>query len=154
MDFSARGQEHVPAPPAAVWAFLQDPERVARCLPDVEEIVGRGPAQAEATVRVSARRLRGRFRVTLDVQPREAEQRVTVEVRGGGLGSAVHLTAGATVRDNGDGTTALDWYGHAALRGPVAAVGGRALEARAQRLIAQTFQNLSSHLGAQAGTLA
>ena len=58
---------------------------------------------------------------------------------GGGFGSAVDLVAGADVVDQGDGTTLLKWTGEAEARGPVAAVGGRVLEAQAQKLIGQTF---------------
>ena len=36
----------------------------------------------------------------------------------------------------------LNWSGEAVMRGPVAAVGGRVLDAQAQKLIAQTFANV------------
>ena len=88
------------------------------------------------------------------VLPDEAAQRVNVKVQGGGLGSVVDLTAGANIVDNGDGTTTLDWTGDATMRGPVATVGGRVLDAQAQKLIQKTFQNMSAQVGASAGTLA
>ena len=42
------------------------------------------------------------------------------------------------------GATALDWCGTASMRGTVAAVGGRILDAEAQMLIGQTFSNVKS----------
>ncbi|WP_034385729.1 carbon monoxide dehydrogenase subunit G [Deinococcus sp. YIM 77859] len=154
MKLSYSGQEQVKAPPAAVWAFVQDPERVARCLPDVQEVVVHGENRLDATVQVGVGMVRGKFKFNIEVQPDPAANRVNVKVQGGGLGSVVDLTAGADIVDNGDGTTTLNWTGDATMRGPVATVGGRVLDAQAQKLIRQTFQNLSTQVGASAGTLA
>jgi carbon monoxide dehydrogenase subunit G len=67
-------------------------------------------------------------------------------ISGGGFGSAIDLTAGADVVDVGDGTTLLKWSGQAVARGPVAAVGGRVLEAQAKKLIEQAFSNVRQQL--------
>lgn len=148
MKLSYSGQEKVQAPPAAVWAFVQDPERVAACLPDVQDIKVTGPSQMEALVNVGVGMVRGKFKFNIDVQPDEANNRVNVTVKGGGLGSVVDMTAGANIVDNGDGTTTLDWQGDASMRGPVATVGGRLLDVQAQKLISQTFQNMSANVAA------
>ena len=154
MKLSYSGQEQVQAPPAAVWAFVQDPERVARCLPDVQQVVVHDPTHLEATVQVGVGMVRGKFKFKIEVQPDTAANRVNVKVQGGGLGSVVDLTASANIVDNGDGTTTLDWTGDATMRGPVATVGGRVLDAQAQKLIRQTFQNLRAQVEARADTLA
>jgi carbon monoxide dehydrogenase subunit G len=67
-------------------------------------------------------------------------------MNGGGFGSAVDLTAAADVIDQGDGTTLLKWTGQAIPRGPVAAVGGRVLDAQAKKLIEQAFANVRQAL--------
>jgi carbon monoxide dehydrogenase subunit G len=67
---------------------------------------------------------------------------------GGGFGCARDLTAGADVVDAGDGSSPMLWSGRAVARGPVAAVGGRVLDAQAQKLIAQTFANVRERLSA------
>ncbi|GGR68553.1 hypothetical protein GCM10008959_33350 [Deinococcus seoulensis] len=154
MKLSYSGQEQVQAPPAAVWAFVQDPERVARCLPDVQEVVVHDQTHMDATVQVGVGMVRGKFKFKIEVLPDEAANRVNVKVQGGGLGSVVDLTAGANVVDNGNGTTTLDWTGDATMRGPVATVGGRLLDAQAQKLISKTFENMSAHVGASGSTLA
>jgi carbon monoxide dehydrogenase subunit G len=53
---------------------------------------------------------------------------------------------GADLGDAGDATTLLKWSGQAEARGPVAAVGGRVLDAQAQKLIAQAFGNVRKQL--------
>jgi hypothetical protein len=57
----------------------------------------------------------------------------------------VNLVAGADVSSDGD-VTVLDWQGDATMRGPVATVGGRVLDAQANRVITQTFANVKSRL--------
>jgi carbon monoxide dehydrogenase subunit G len=71
-----------------------------------------------------------------------------LKISGGGFGSAVDMTAGADLIDAGDGTTRLKWAGEAIARGPIAAVGGRVLDAQAQKLIAQAFGNVRRQLTA------
>lgn len=142
MKLSYSGQEQVQAPPQAVWDFVRDPQRVAGCLPDVQDVQVTGENQLVATVNVGVGMVRGKFKFNIDVQPAPEQGRVNVVVRGGGLGSVINMTAGANVVDNGDGTTTLDWQGDADMRGPVANIGGRMLDVQAQKLIAQTFQNM------------
>jgi carbon monoxide dehydrogenase subunit G len=71
-----------------------------------------------------------------------------MKIAGGGLGSAVDLTAGADILPASEGGTTLNWSGSAVMRGPVAAVGGRVLDAQARKLIAQTFANVRGKLSA------
>ena len=154
MKLNYSGQEQVKAAPAVVWAFVQDPERVARCLPDVQEVVVQDANHMEATVQVGVGMVRGKFKFKIEVLPDQDAGRVNVNVRGGGLGSVVDLTAGANVVDNGDGTTTLDWTGEASMRGPVASVGGRMLDVQAKKLIEKTFENMGTAMSAVGGTLA
>lgn len=154
MKLNYSGQEKVQAPPAAVWAFVQDPERVARCLPDVQDVQVTGPNQMVATVNVGVGMVRGKFKFDIEVHPDADANRVNVVVKGGGLGSVVDMTAGANIVDNGDGTTTLDWNGDADMRGPIATVGGRMLDPQAQKLIQKTFQNMSAMVSEASNKLA
>jgi carbon monoxide dehydrogenase subunit G len=78
--------------------------------------------------------------------PADSKRRIDMKIAGGGFGSTVDLTSGADILDAGDGTTLLKWRGQAEARGPVAAVGGRVLEAQAEKLIAQAFANVRQQL--------
>jgi carbon monoxide dehydrogenase subunit G len=142
------GVEQIPAHPDQVWAFVTDPEKVGYCLPEVVEVSVRDPTHFDAVVRVGVGPVRGRFKFKFELQPDAAARRVNMKISGGGLGSAVDLTAGADVRPGEGGGTALDWGGSAVMRGPVAAVGGRVLDAQAQKLITQTFANVRGKLSA------
>ena len=148
MNLQYSGEERITASPATVWAFVQDPEKVARSLPDVVDVTVLDPNHVDAVVRVAVGPVRGKFKLKVELTPSTTAQRVDMKVSGGGFGSAVDMTAGADVVDPGDGTTVLKWTGEAVARGPVAAVGGRVLDAQAKKLIEQAFANVRQQLSA------
>jgi carbon monoxide dehydrogenase subunit G len=145
VNLQYEGREDIPADPAAVWAFVNDPEKVGHCLPEVIQVTVRDPTHFDAIVGVGLGPVRGKFTFKFELQPDEAARRMNMKIAGGGLGSAVDLTAGAEIVQAGPGTT-LNWSGSAVMRGPVAAVGGRVLDAQAKKLIAQTFANVRAKL--------
>ena len=148
MNLQYSGQEQIPAEPDKVWAFVNDPEKVGHCLPDVIGVTVHDPTHFDAQVRVGLGPVRGKFNFKFELQPDEAARRMNMKITGGGFGSAVDLTAGADVVPAGDVATTLNWEGSAVMRGPVAAVGGRVLDAQAQKLITQTFANVRERLSA------
>jgi uncharacterized protein len=140
------GEEKITASPTAVWAFVQDPEKVGRCLPEVVDVAVQDPTHVDAVVQVAVGPVRGKFKLKVELIPDASRQRIDMKVSGGGFGSAVDLKAGADIADAGDGTTLLKWNGQAVARGPVAAVGGRVLDAQAKKLIEQAFANVRRQL--------
>jgi len=146
MNLQYSGEEKIAASPATVWAFVQDPEKVGRCLPDVVDVAVQDPKHVDAVVQVAVGPVRGKFKLKLELMPDPLGRRIDMKVSGGGFGSAVDLTAGADVIDAGNGTTLLKWSGQAVARGPVAVVGGRVLDAQAKKLIEQAFANVRQQL--------
>ena len=146
MNLQYSGQEQITADPGAVWAFVTDPEKVGHCLPDVIQVTVKDATHFDAIVGVGVGPVRGKFTFKFELQPNQAVHRVDMKIGGGGFGSAIDLTAAADVVPGADGSTMLNWSGSAVMRGPVAAVGGRVLDAQAQKLIAQTFANVRSKL--------
>jgi uncharacterized protein len=140
------GREIVPVPKATVWAFISDPQKVASCLPDVLETKIVDDRHFESKVKVAVGPVRGTFTFKVGLDPQESQDRMNMAISGGGFGSVVDLTAGADLRDNGDATTTLEWAADASMRGPVATIGGRVLDAQAQRVISTTFANVKARL--------
>jgi len=145
MKLEYNGQEKIPASPDAVWSFITDPNKVGYCLPDVVQVDLKDPTHFDATVRVAVGPVRGNFKLKCELLADAAKRHVDIKVTGGGFGSAVDMTAGADVVP-ADQATVLDWRGVAEVRGPVAAVGGRVLDAQAQKLITQTFAQVREKL--------
>ena len=147
VNLQYHGQEQIPADPGRVWTFVNDPGQIGQSLPDLLVLPVHDPTHFDAVVRVGVGPVRGKFKFKFELQPDEAARRMNMKIAGGGFGSAVDLTAGAEILPAPDaGKTILNWNGAAVMRGPVAAVGGRVLDAQAQKLIAQTFGNVRERL--------
>jgi uncharacterized protein len=140
------GEEKIPASLDAVWAFVNDPEKVGRCFPDVVDVTVHDPTHLEAIVKVGIGPVRGTFKMKVELVPDPSRRHLDMKISGGGFGSTVDLTAGADLVDAGDGTTLLKWSGQAEARGPIAAVGGRVLDSQTKKLIEQAFGNVRKQL--------
>ena len=154
MKLTYAGQLQIDAGADAVWAFVNDPDKVGRCLPDLEQVTVQDPRHVDAVVRVGVGPVRGKFKLKLELRPDDAARRITIKSSGGGFGSTVDLTAGADIVPVDATTTTLNWNGEAEMRGPVAAVGGRVLDAQAKKLIEQTFANVRAKLSGSPQPLA
>lgn len=148
MNLQYSGEEQIPVGRDCVWTFVTDPEKVGRCFPEVVNVTVQDATHFDAIVKVGVGPVRGNFKLKVELLPDAAAQRLDLKISGGGFGSAVDLTAGADLVDAGQGGTTLKWSGQAVARGPVAAVGGRVLDAQAQKLIAQAFANVREQLSA------
>jgi carbon monoxide dehydrogenase subunit G len=142
MNLQHTGEEKIPVGLDTVWAFVTDPGKVGRCFPDVVDVTVQDATHFNAVVKVGVGPVRGKFSLKVELLPDPSKRRLDMKISGGGFGSAVDMTAGADLIDAGDGTTLLKWTGEAIARGPIAAVGGRVLDAQAQKLIAQAFVNV------------
>lgn len=148
MNIQHSGEEVVNAGKAKVWAFITDPEKVGNCLPDVIDVTVHDQTHFDANVKVGVGPVRGKFKFKFELLPAADRSRLDMKISGGGFGSAVDLTAGADVVEQDPQTTILKWSGEAVARGPVAAVGGRVLDAQAQKLISATFATVRERLSA------
>jgi len=148
MNLQHTGEEKIPAGLDTVWGFVTDPDKVGHCFPDVVNVTVHDSTHVEAVVKVGVGPVRGKFTLKVELLPSPSKRRIDMKISGGGFGSAVDLTSGADLVDAGDGTTLLKWSGQVEARGPIAAVGGRVLDAQAQKLIAQAFGNVRQQLTA------
>ena len=146
MNLQYSGEEKIPASVETVWAFVTDPEKVGRSLPDVADVTVQDGTHLEAVVNVGVGPVRGKFKVKVELVPDPSRHHIDMKMSGGGFGSSVDLTAAADVVDGGDGTTLLKWSGQAVPRGPIAAVGGRVLDSEARKVIEKAFGNVRRQL--------
>lgn len=150
MNLQFDGQEHIGRPKDEVWRFINEPANIAAALPDVLEYHVRDEHSFDAIVQVAVGPVRGKFKFAIALQPQTGGDRMNLQISGGGFGSVVDLLAEADVRAGGDASTILDWRGTATMRGPVATIGGRVLDAQARRVISTTFANIKERLGGPA----
>jgi hypothetical protein len=151
VNLSWQGHEDVGAPFGALWAFINDPDSVANCVPDLIEAVVQDARHFEATVKVGVGPVKGKLKLKIELEPQADGKRMNLKISGGGLGSVVDLMAGADIKDNGDSTTSLDWSGTATMRGAIASVAGRVIDAQALRVITTTFANVRERCNSSSG---
>jgi carbon monoxide dehydrogenase subunit G len=112
----------------------------------VLDVQVKDPHAFDAIVKVAVGPVSGKFKFNITLVPAADQKHMDLKINGGGFGSVVDLLAGADIVDSGDGNTTLNWQGDASMRGPVATVGGRVLDAQAQRIISTTFSNVKTKL--------
>lgn len=150
MKLNYDGQEKINANKEAVWTFINDPDKVSQCLPDVQKVDIKDDKSFDAFVKVGIGPVRGRFKFAVTLVPKPEDNKMLVQLRGGGLGTAIDLEAGADITEEADSTTTLDWNGEAVVRGPAATVGGKVLDRKAKELITHVFAEVKRNLDAQA----
>jgi carbon monoxide dehydrogenase subunit G len=140
------GRDEIPASKDVVWAFINDPASIASCMPDVLESTVVDARTFDAVVQVAVGPVRGKFKFHVVLEPQPSGDRMEMKISGGGLGSVVDLVAGADVATAAVGETTLDWKGTATMRGPMATIGGRVIDAQAKRIITETFENVKTRI--------
>lgn len=148
MQLKYSGQEHVHAAVENVWSFLNSPNDVIGCLPDVlsSEIID--ATHIHAVVNVSVGAIGGHVNFDIELEPKREKNTVVVKLRGNGIGSSIDLIATAALIDRHDSTTTLDWAGVATIFGMLATAGGRVMEAQGQRIFTHVFTRIRQRLGA------
>lgn len=142
MRLKYEGELAIEAPQSEVWEFVTTPERVGRCLPDLQELHVQDRHRFEATVRVGVGPVRGPFRLQVELSEQEPGAAASLRIRGSGMGSGLELASSIALSPDGERATRMRWSAEGAVFGPLATVGGRILDAQARKTIEQLFDNI------------
>jgi carbon monoxide dehydrogenase subunit G len=139
--------QRVPAAKEKVWAALNDPEILKRCIPGCQNLEMASPTEMTATVVVKVGPVKATFagKVTLsDLDPPNG-YRISGEGSGGVAGFA---KGGATVKLEAESpdVTNLQYTVDAHIGGKLAQLGGRLIDSTAKKLAGEFFQNLAAAL--------
>lgn len=137
----------VPAPPEAVWAALNDPERLKAALPGCESLTQTGENEFEAVATQSIGPVKARFKgkVTLfNLDPPRG-----YSIKGEGSGGAAGFAKGeAKVQLLPEpGGTRLVYTVKATVGGKIAQIGQRLIDGVARKLADEFFEKFSSDFG-------
>ena len=134
---------------ATVWAGLNDPDVLSRCIPGCEAVEVVGPYERTARVAVKVGPVRARFsgRIRMeDVRPGEG---CVLHFEGSG-GAAGMARGHSTVKLLDEaGATRLHYTTQASVGGKLGQVGGRMIDAAAKQMADQFFTALNAHLAPQ-----
>jgi carbon monoxide dehydrogenase subunit G len=134
------------APREKVWAGLNDPEVLTRCIPGCESMEATSPTERTARVAVKVGPVRARFvgHVRMeDIRPNEG-----CVLRFQGSGGAAGMAKGHSNVELTDeaGGTRLRYTAQAAIGGKLGQVGGRMIDAASKQMADQFFTAFNEQL--------
>jgi uncharacterized protein len=144
------GTQAIPAPRATVWAALNDPEVLKRCLPGCESVERTAEDEFKVVVVTSIGPLRARFNGVLRLT--EVNAPVSCVMVFEGQGGAVGFGKGSsavTLSETPEGT-ALAYNAQAHVGGKLAQVGSRLIESVAKKMTDDFFKAFRNQLAPDA----
>lgn len=139
----------IPAPRNVVFAALNDPEILQRCIPGCETLIKHSETELEAKVVLKIGPVKARFTGHVTLDPSQAPEAFGLTGQGSG-GAAGFAKGGADVQleDRGD-ETLLSYSAKAEIGGKLAQLGSRLVTGAARKLAAQFFEAFSAAVGEQ-----
>ena len=132
------GQFTIDASRPDVYAFLTDPARVSRHMPDVRNVTIEDADHFTVTARVGVSHIKGDVVMKLTIKDRRPPVGTTVVGKGTGLGSAVDMVTSFTLEEAGSATV-VHWQGDVTISGKLAAFGPQGLLDRIGRKNVDAF---------------
>lgn len=140
------GTRLIDAPREEVWEKLNDPDVLQRCIPGCESLEKVSDTELTAVVAVKIGPMKARFNGDVrleDLNPLES-YRISGSGKGGAAGSA---SGGANVRlDTVEGGTELSYDVDASVKGKIAQLGARLIDATAAKLANEFFDNFANEV--------
>lgn len=143
------GEYRIAAPRATVWAALNDPDVLRRCIPGCEEIDKVSDTEFTAKAKVKVGPVNARFagRVTLsDIDP-PAGYTITGEGQGAAAGFGKGGAKVALAEDGPDATV-LTYTAEAQVGGKLAQIGSRLVQGTAKKMADDFFAKFAEVVGA------
>ena len=148
MGLRTAGDVTVDVDRATAFAFVQDPERLARCIPgclDLRELSA-GRYEAVLTSKVALTMLR--FKVVVEVVKIEPPHAIDATITGDAVGLSGHVaaTAGLQLAEQGERQTAIRYVADVGLTGRLGGIGQPVFRATSAQLGRQFGANLKAAL--------
>lgn len=149
-----REEFEVAEPVATVWTFFEQPERVAQCMPGVEQLTVVTPDDIDVLVTQSIGPMTATFAAKIAIVERVQEKLIGFTATGktvrGAMGN-VRANVAVQLEPAGDRTLVMV-EGDVALAGALGSVGQKVVAKQAGKLTAQFARNLAEALGGGAAS--
>lgn len=136
------GEALIAAPRAKVWAALNDPAVLARCIEGVQSLEADGENRFRGALDAKVGPVRARFTGTVALTEIDAPNRYVLVGEGkGGVAGFAKGSAEVTLADAEDGGTRLAWSATSQVGGKLAQLGARLVEGAARGYAEAFFRN-------------
>lgn len=151
MAMTMNGEVALPADRATVWAALNDPEVLKRCIPGVQELEKTSDTEFQAVAKVAVGPVKATFKGRVALSDLDPPNGYTISGEGQG-GIAGFAKGGAKVRlsDTEGGGTLMRYDVEANVGGKLAQLGGRLINGVAKKYADEFFANFAKLLAAEA----
>ncbi|HKW88447.1 MAG TPA: carbon monoxide dehydrogenase subunit G [Candidatus Acidoferrales bacterium] len=141
------GTATLPARREQVWELLNDPKRLAKCLPGAQSLEPDGPDRYRVAMKFGIAAFSGNFQGSLALAEKNPPESVKMLVEG--RGAPGFMKGEGTIALHGKGSeTTVSYDGEAHVGGVIASVGQRMIEAAAKKIVAQFFDSAAQELRA------
>lgn len=133
----------IEAPIEQVYAALNDPDVLQKCIPGCEELIKHSDTEMEAKVVLKVGPVKARFGGNVVLNTAGAPEEFSLTGQGNG-GTAGHAKGGAEVTLTPDGdSTILRYEAKAEIGGKLAQLGSRLIQSTAKKLAAKFFKSFA-----------
>lgn len=141
-----QGDQLIRAPRARVWAALNDPDMLTRCIPGCEEVRRVGEDELETRMLAKIGPVRARFGGRIRMSDIVVEQGCSIAFEGDGGAAGMAKGASQVCLSDEGVDTRLRYTVQAAVGGKLGQIGGRLIDASAKKLAGEFFEALNEQL--------
>lgn len=142
-----QGSHTLPAKRELVWQLLNDPKRLAACLPGCEQIEVVGSDHYQVKLKLGFAAISGSYSGSVRLSDKKPPESFRMNVEGRGAAGFVQGEANIELVSDGN-QTVVRYAGVASVGGLIASVGNRMMELAARRILEQFFVNVANQLRA------
>ncbi len=128
-----------------VWNLLNDPARLARCLPGAERLEPDGPDRYKVAVKFGVAAISGKYAGAVELAEKRPPSSLKMRVEGKGLPGFMKGEGRIELMEKGS-KTEVYYSGEAQVGGVIASVGQRMIEAAAKKIVQQFFESAQREL--------
>jgi carbon monoxide dehydrogenase subunit G len=136
----------VKRPRAVVWAFISEPQKIAECLPDLQNFEAKDSKTFTVSVKVGMSFVRGSFKFDFTLLDQNPPSHSRFEAVGKGAGVSVRLMATMDLNELDAGTTELAWKTDAELGGLLGEISPNLIQSSTGKFTQQFFDCVKSKL--------
>lgn len=139
MKLDIGGHEAIPAPVEALWAALNDPRVLTRCVPGCKSMTGIGPDAYKVDMQLRVAAVGGSFEGEISLSDKEPPRSCSIKVSGAGTLGHGNGSARFEIEPDGEDRSRLTYKGTGEIGGLVAGVGQRILAGVSKHLVSRFF---------------